>query len=131
MRRVTTAAMIVATLLLAGCSSSSSSSSSAGSATDANAERPLTSSFQFAIIVANTNRVPTVTVTETSPIGGERCSATGQTPFACTMREGEFIQLTITVADALAWQANSVKVALSRARKLLADCVQVHLRRES
>src|SRR5439155_15652519 len=35
------------------------------------------------------------------------------------------------LADALAWQANSVKVALSRARKLLADCVQVHLRRDA
>src|SRR2546430_9989331 len=33
------------------------------------------------------SRVPTVTVTETSPVGGERCSATGQTPFACTMRK--------------------------------------------
>lgn len=32
------------------------------------------------------------------------------------------------LADALAWQANSVKVALSRARKLLADCIQVRLR---
>jgi len=32
------------------------------------------------------------------------------------------------LAEGLAWQANSVKVALSRARKMLADCIQVRLR---
>ena len=32
------------------------------------------------------------------------------------------------LAVSLAWQENSVKVALSRARKLLADCVEVKLR---
>jgi RNA polymerase sigma-70 factor (ECF subfamily) len=32
------------------------------------------------------------------------------------------------LAETLAWQANSVKVALTRARKLLADCIQVRLR---
>jgi RNA polymerase sigma-70 factor, ECF subfamily len=35
------------------------------------------------------------------------------------------------LADALAWQANSVKVALSRARKMLADCIQVRLRSDA
>ena len=35
------------------------------------------------------------------------------------------------LAEALAWQANSVKVALSRARKLLADCIQVRLRTDA
>jgi RNA polymerase sigma factor (sigma-70 family) len=32
------------------------------------------------------------------------------------------------LAAALAWQVNSVKVALSRARKVLADCVQTRVR---
>jgi RNA polymerase sigma-70 factor, ECF subfamily len=31
------------------------------------------------------------------------------------------------IAQALGWQENSVKVALSRARKVLADCVQVRM----
>ncbi len=34
------------------------------------------------------------------------------------------------LAAALAWQEDSVKVALVRARKALADCIQVRLRRE-
>jgi RNA polymerase sigma-70 factor (ECF subfamily) len=35
------------------------------------------------------------------------------------------------LAETLAWQANSVKVALSRARKMLADCIQVRLRTDA
>jgi len=34
------------------------------------------------------------------------------------------------LAAALAWQENSVKVALSRTRKVLADCIQVKLHRQ-
>jgi RNA polymerase sigma factor (sigma-70 family) len=34
------------------------------------------------------------------------------------------------LAAGLSWQENSVKVALSRARKMLADCIEVRLRAE-
>jgi len=35
------------------------------------------------------------------------------------------------LATALAWKENSVKVALSRARKLLADCIQLRIARDA
>jgi hypothetical protein len=59
---------------------------------------PLSITQPLVIQVSNTNRNPTVSVVEVSPVGSERC-APGQTGLTCSLSEGDAFTLSVLVSD--------------------------------